>query len=677
MTFRVRSTRENSRVSSVERRPEDFIHGQLSHRRDEGDREKWANRIGRAGGEWPRRTFRRDSFDPIDRYILRVPGAVAAAGWNDGHTVPFATEAGAMLSTISMNPVSRTAVAARFAAAALIALAVAPPARAATPNPAIAWHNDFATALRAAQQSQRPVLAIFTASWSSAGATLERTALASEEAVAVITACFEPVCVDIDTNPEATRRHGVNRVPTVCVITPQDQLLTSFDLPEHPAQFVALAARAAQTAAAASAVARQSDQPHDAGPDTLSPSGGPSPTVCAFGSDLGDSLLALRSVTPPGTAAAAGGSVSAVAAKVRKLSDFASSDFVPGDESAVTASYRDAGPTPEPAAASPADPTTIAAFVPKDSSATAATATQSPVASAGASAFPSTFTAAAPPAPTTIAPPQPAVPQPAPPQPAVASTVATSPLCIEPGATLPATPATGSTPWLGLEPRPQAPASPSAVAANPAPARPIEPKPASSDPAAGTAPEKPKAATSPAASFVAALQKPFTLLSRSNQTAKTDKAESQTAAAAGVATPAAAAPAQSAQPDDSTSMPLGLEGYCPVTLAERGAWVEGRAQWGARHRGRTYLFAGAEQQQQFLSDPDRYAPVLSGDDPVLAFDAGRSTPGQRRYGVTYQSRMYLFSSTETRDAFAAHPQRYTTGALVAENRGTTGAPVVR
>ena len=124
-------------------------------------------------------------------------------------------------------------------------------------------------------------------------------------------------------------------------------------------------------------------------------------------------------------------------------------------------------------------------------------------------------------------------------------------------------------------------------------------------------------------------------------------------------------------------MPLGLEGYCPVTLAERGAWVEGRAQWGARHRGRTYLFAGLEQQQAFLRDPDRYAPALSGDDPVLAFDAGRSTPGQRRYGVTYQSRMYLFSSTETRDAFAANPQRYTTGAVVAENRAGTGTGVVR
>jgi hypothetical protein len=50
-------------------------------------------------------------------------------------------------------------------------------------------------------------------------------------------------------------------------------------------------------------------------------------------------------------------------------------------------------------------------------------------------------------------------------------------------------------------------------------------------------------------------------------------------------------------------MPLGLEGYCPVTLAEKGVWTEGRAQWGVRHRGRTYLFAGPEQQQPDGADP--------------------------------------------------------------------------
>lgn len=118
--------------------------------------------------------------------------------------------------------------------------------------------------------------------------------------------------------------------------------------------------------------------------------------------------------------------------------------------------------------------------------------------------------------------------------------------------------------------------------------------------------------------------------------------------------------------DQHGSMPVGLEGYCPVSLLDKGVWMEGRAQWGVRHRGRTYLFATAEQQTAFLADPDRYAPALSGDDPVLACDARKQVPGQRRYGVTYQSRMYLFSSPETRTSFAANPQRYTTSVHVAE-----------
>ena len=124
-------------------------------------------------------------------------------------------------------------------------------------------------------------------------------------------------------------------------------------------------------------------------------------------------------------------------------------------------------------------------------------------------------------------------------------------------------------------------------------------------------------------------------------------------------------------------MPVGLEGYCPVTLVDKGTWVEGRAQWGVRHRGRTYLFAGDQAQKVFLSDPDRYAPALSGDDPVLAIDSGKAVPGQRRYGVTYQSRMYLFSSPESRSTFASNPQRFTARVLLAEQSSGTADAVRR
>ena len=248
------------------------------------------------------------------------------------------------------------------------------------------------------------------------------------------------------------------------------------------------------------------------------------------------------------------------------------------------------------------------------------------------------------------APPQPGAPQPAASRPA-----------IEPAAT---------SPWLaGSPPQPAAAAgaatpagTASAVAAVPPPAETPTDKPASS-------------ATS---SFIQALQKPFTFW-QSSPSAGAAPAPPPTMPPArpqlfGGAPATPASPAQTAvtaarpvEMDPYGSMPLGLEGFCPVTLLEKGAWTEGRPQWGARHRGRTYLFAGQTEQQAFLANPDRYAPALSGDDPVLAFESGTCMPGQRRFGVTYQSRMYLFSSPETRAAFAADPGRYASRIALAEN----------
>ena len=95
-------------------------------------------------------------------------------------------------------------------------------------------------------------------------------------------------------------------------------------------------------------------------------------------------------------------------------------------------------------------------------------------------------------------------------------------------------------------------------------------------------------------------------------------------------------------------MPLGLEGYCPVALLESGNWVEA-GQMGCTSSRPVHIYSVVSRQQQiFLADPDRYAPALSGDDPVAAFDGRTTIAGQRRYGVTYQQRIYLFESPETR-----------------------------
>jgi len=118
--------------------------------------------------------------------------------------------------------------------------------------------------------------------------------------------------------------------------------------------------------------------------------------------------------------------------------------------------------------------------------------------------------------------------------------------------------------------------------------------------------------------------------------------------------------------------PVGLEGYCPVHLCEKQAWVVGVHPWGAIHRGRTYLFKGPDEQRRFLEAPDRYAPVLSGNDPVLALEQGQTVNGRREHGVFYKGRIYLFSSEDTLKRFEKNADHY--AALVLQAMAPTPDP---
>jgi thiol-disulfide isomerase/thioredoxin/YHS domain-containing protein len=118
--------------------------------------------------------------------------------------------------------------------------------------------------------------------------------------------------------------------------------------------------------------------------------------------------------------------------------------------------------------------------------------------------------------------------------------------------------------------------------------------------------------------------------------------------------PAGSSPAQL----PAINPPLGLDGFCPVTLAERQQWVPADRRWGAIHRGRTYLFSGPEEQRRFFSDPDRYAPAVSGNDVVLATEQGQAVPGLREHGVFFGNRVYLFAGEATLEKFARNPNLY-------------------
>jgi YHS domain-containing protein len=106
------------------------------------------------------------------------------------------------------------------------------------------------------------------------------------------------------------------------------------------------------------------------------------------------------------------------------------------------------------------------------------------------------------------------------------------------------------------------------------------------------------------------------------------------------------------------SPPVVLDGYCPVELNDNERWVPGDPRWTAVHHGGTYLFSGPAQRQRFLENPARYTPANSGCDPVLSVDGQRQVPGQTDYCVTYQGRLYMFSSSVTLARFQKNPDHY-------------------
>jgi thioredoxin-related protein/YHS domain-containing protein len=131
----------------------------------------------------------------------------------------------------------------------------------------------------------------------------------------------------------------------------------------------------------------------------------------------------------------------------------------------------------------------------------------------------------------------------------------------------------------------------------------------------------------------------------------------------------------------SQAPPIALDGFCPVTLlemmarapADRAAWKKGNVKFGAIHRGRTYLFTSAEQQQKFLANPDAFAPAFSGYDPVHYAERGELVDGKRAYGlITPDKHIFLFADEPALQRFRQAPTRYTGALQQAMSQGAGG-----
>jgi hypothetical protein len=123
----------------------------------------------------------------------------------------------------------------------------------------------------------------------------------------------------------------------------------------------------------------------------------------------------------------------------------------------------------------------------------------------------------------------------------------------------------------------------------------------------------------------------------------------------------------------SQAPPIAIDGYCIVSLLEDFQWKKADPRFGAIHRGRTYLFVGGAEQQRFLMNPDAFAPVLSGCDPVRFARTGELVQGKRAYGLlTPDRRIFLFADLQAMEQFQRSPSEFAAAAYQAMQRNDTG-----
>lgn len=111
----------------------------------------------------------------------------------------------------------------------------------------------------------------------------------------------------------------------------------------------------------------------------------------------------------------------------------------------------------------------------------------------------------------------------------------------------------------------------------------------------------------------------------------------------------------------AANYPVAMGGYCPVTLATEKKWKKGQPQFGAVHRRRTFLFTSEAEQRKFLTEPDKFTPVLVGYDPVKFMQTGELIDGSAAFSLTYRKEVYLFADDAALKTFWQNPSQFTEG----------------
>jgi hypothetical protein len=101
---------------------------------------------------------------------------------------------------------------------------------------------------------------------------------------------------------------------------------------------------------------------------------------------------------------------------------------------------------------------------------------------------------------------------------------------------------------------------------------------------------------------------------------------------------------------------LAISGFDPVAYFTEGAPAMGQADIECTFAGAIWHFRNTGNRAAFLADPEVYRPRFGGYDSV-AIARGVAAPGNPKFWLIVEDRLYLFFDADARAAFAAEPDR--------------------
>jgi hypothetical protein len=102
---------------------------------------------------------------------------------------------------------------------------------------------------------------------------------------------------------------------------------------------------------------------------------------------------------------------------------------------------------------------------------------------------------------------------------------------------------------------------------------------------------------------------------------------------------------------------VAIEGFDPVAYFVDARPLVGRPDFEAAEAGAVWRFRNEGNRASFVAHPDIYGPQFGGYDP-LDLARGVTYAGNPRFWLISGQRLYLFGREESRDAFAADPDRF-------------------